>query len=706
MAESELHLDFETRSVLDLKLVGVGVYANHPLTDAWCFAWAFDDEPVELWWRDTPIPQRVIDHIRRRGKVSAFNASFEWHIWNFVLRRDDPSLPEMDYLSLDCTMARAVVMGLPRSLEVVAYALSQKTARMEKDLAGRRLMLQMAKPRFHGPQGLAWWDDYTRRERLGAYCKKDVEVERWAAGYLRPLTETHRRLWEMDFRMNHIRGVHIDVPLIRRAEEVTRLAVKDLCDELAEITGGRCASATQVQKFQAWLETQGHALPNMQKETLEAALEDDDLPPVVRRALEIRQSVGKTSVAKIPAFLRRTDAKQRMRGMLLFNGAGPGRWTGQGAQLHNLPRPTVSKSDVLYIVRVLRNAQMSAREKVDLLNAVYGATLPCVSEAIRGFIVARPGHRLHVRDFANIEGRCIARIAGEDWKIKAFQAFDDGTGPDLYRVAAAGIFGCRVEDIDDDLRNVGKVSELALGFAGGAPALTKMARKYGILLVDYMAVIRSSVSNKVISRAEWGWTKYGFRAGIEENAWMAAEMVKLAWRDRHPAIVALWDKLVEAAMAAIREPGVQFTYRDVTYQYGKIKGHGYLLCRLPSGRLLYYPHAQIKHQTTQWNTEDAYISYSSTDPVTKRWCHLALTKNIAAENVTQGDAFDFLADAMLRCEQAGFPSVLSVHDENIAEAPEGANDDLFGQLMAERPHWAKGMPLAVAGFVDRRYHKA
>ena len=703
---SELHIDFETRSVLDLKKVGVAMYARHPLTDAWCMAWAFDDEPVELWWINTPLPKRVVEHVANGGTVSAFNAAFEWHIWNFVLRREDPSLPVMNYQQLDCTMARSVVMGLPRSLEVLAYALSQKKSRMEKDLAGRRLMLQMARPRFHGPNGLAWWDDYTRRERLGLYCMKDVEVERWAATHLRPLTPAHRRLWELDFRMNHIRGVQIDSPLIRRAEEVTRMAVKDLCDELADITGQRVGSATQVDKFREWLADQGHPIPNLQKETVEAFLDDPDLPKHVRRALEIRQSVGKTSVAKIPAFLRRTDAKQRMHGMLLFNGAGPGRWTGQGAQLHNLPRPTVSTTDVQYIVRVLRNAQMSPREKVDLLDAVYGATLPCVSEAIRGFIVARPGHRLHVRDFANIEGRCIARIAGELWKIKAFQMFDDKLGPDLYKVAAAGIFGCTVEDIDDELRNVGKVSELALGFAGGAPALTKMATKYGVRLVDFTAVIRSSVSNKTISRAEWGWTAYGFRTGLAENVWMAAEMVKLAWRDRHPAIVKLWDSLLVAAMSAIREPGAMFTYRDVTYQFGKIKGHGYLLCRLPSGRLLYYPHAAIEHKATEWDENAAHIVFSTTDSNTHRWGRATLTKNIAAENVTQGDAFDFLADAMLRCEDAGFPSVLSVHDENIAEAPEGSDDDLFGQLMAQRPHWAKDMPLAVAGFHDRRYHKA
>lgn len=702
---SRLHIDFETRSTLDLKKVGVAIYANHPQTSVWCMAWAFDDEPVALWNREDKFPQRVIDHVKNGGVVAGFAVAFEWHIWNFVLHTLVPNLPPLDYRQLDCTQARAVVMGLPRSLDVVTYALSQKEYRMQKDMAGRRLMLQMAKPRFNGPKGLAWWDDADRRERLGLYCIQDVVAERWAEGHLRPLTAKHRLLWEMDFRMNYLRGVQIDVPLIRRAQEVVRVAVADLCGELLRLTGQRLGSATQVDKLKDWLAEHDCPLPNVQKETLEAVLEDDGLAPEVRRVLEIRQSIGKTSTAKIPAFLQRTDELQRMHGMLLFNGAGPGRWTGQGAQLHNLPRPTLKEKDVAMIVRVLRDPIRSAREKVDFLDAVYGATLPCVAEAIRGFIIARPGHRLFVRDFSNIEGRCIARIAGEDWKLRAFAEFDAGRGPDLYKVAAAGIFGCTVADIDDYLRQVGKVAELALGFAGGAPALSKMARKYGVQLVDYMAVIRGAVSNRVISKAEWGWDTFGFRAGIEQNAWMAAEMVKLAWRDRHPAIVELWDRLIEAAMSAIREPGVLFTYRDVAYQYGKIKGHNYLLCRLPSGRLLYYPHACIDHKTTQWKTEDAFIRFSSTNPITKKWESAALSKNIASENVTQADAFDFIADAMLRCEDAGFPPILSVHDENLSEAPDGADADLFHQLMSQRPAWAKEMPLAVAGFEDRRYRK-
>jgi DNA polymerase len=423
----------------------------------------------------------------------------------------------------------------------------------------------------------------------------------------------------MDFRLNYLRGVQIDVPLIRRAQEVVRVAIADLCKELVDITGDRLGNATQVDKLRGWLAEHGCPLPNVQKETLEAVLLQEDLTPEVRRVIEIRQSIGKTSTSKIPAFLRRTDELQRMHGMLLFNGAGPGRWTGSGAQLHNLPRPEEKARDVAYIVRVLRNAQMTPREKVDLLNAVFGATMPCIAEAIRGFIIAKPGHRLFVRDFANIEGRCIARIAGEEWKIQAFRAFDEGRGPDLYRVAAAGIFGCSPEDIDDHLRSVGKVSELALGFAGGAPALSKMARKYRIKLVDYQGVIRSSVSNRIIGKAEWGWDNFGFRAGLPQDAWMAAEMVKLAWRERHPAIVALWDKLLEAAMAAIREPGALFAYRSVAYQYGNIKGHNYLLCKLPSGRLLYYPHASIEYHATHWNDSEAYVRFMTTDPVTHRW---------------------------------------------------------------------------------------
>jgi len=335
---------------------------------------------------------------------------------------------------------------------------------------------------------------------------------------------------------------------------------------------------------------------------------------------------------------------------------------------------------------------------------VFGAVLPAMADAIRGFIIAKPRHKLFIRDFSNIEGRCIARIAGEQWKLDAFAAFDAGHGPDLYVLAVARAFGISIEDAKA-LRQLGKTMELSLGFAGGAPALHKQAKKYGINLSDYFAVVSESVSRSAVSKAEWGWTTFGFKTGIKERTWLTAEMLKLAWRETNPMIVQLWDKLDEAAICAVREPKKVFTYRAISFQLGQIKGIPYLMCQLPSGRLLYYPYATWTEQTTPWGAQKESVRFMGINPITRKWQSSHGRGGLWAENVTQGDAFCYIAAAMLRCEDAGFPPVLSVHDENVAEAPESADDEQYGRLMAQRPPWARGMPLAADGHSGPRYAK-
>jgi DNA polymerase len=706
MSEDRLHIDFESRSRLDLTKVGTVIYANEPSTSCWCFAWAFNHEKVALWEPGQPIPRRIIEHIASGGTVSGFSVQFEYHCWNIILPRQlGIELPPMTYQQLDCTQARAVVMGLPRNLDALAGALDQKHHRMQKDAAGRRLMLQMARPRYVGPDGsVTWWDDPDRRHRLGLYCMQDVEVERWSEHFLRPLTPTHRQYWEMDFRMNFIRGIQIDTHLVEQSRDLLELAAKGANKLLRKITGGKCTGIAQIQGLRDWLASEGVETPSLDKEHLQALLDSEHVEGKARAALQLRQDFGKASLAKIAQFIRRT-ADGRMHGLLLFNGAGPGRWTGQGAQLHNLPRPELEANFVEYVVQILRNTEYTAQNKYDLLEMVFGAVLPPMADAIRGFIVAKPKHKLFVRDFSNIEGRCIARMAGEQWKLDAFAAFDAGRGPDLYKLAVARAFGIPVEEVTDRLRQLGKTMELSLGYAGGSPALVKQARKYGINLADYYEVVSQSVSRAAVSKAEWGWSVFGFKTGIKERTWLTAEMLKLAWRETNPAIVAFWDKLDEAAICAVREPKKVFSYRGISFQLGKIKGIPYLMCQLPSGRLLYYPYATWTELTTPWGAQRESVRFMGINPNTHKWSSSHGRGGLWAENITQGDSFDFIAAAMLRCENAGFPPVLSVHDENVAEAPETADDALYGRLMAQRPPWARGMPLAVAGFSGPRYAK-
>lgn len=721
-----LHCDFETRATADLKKVGIALYARHPQTDVWCMAWAIDDEPVQVWYPGQRLPGRVAYHVANFGTVCAHNAAFEWHIWQFVCRTRY-NFPPLSYKQLDCTAARAAVMGLPRDL--AGLARDGLKMPVEKDDAGRRLMLQMMKPRktFGMDDGVSayrgdpllytinevgdkdcnyyvheWWADEDRIERLSAYCAQDVVVERAADKRLRPLTPSHRKTWLMDFELNYIRGVQIDMDLVLKAQAVVDVSIKQYDKDLKALTRGAVSGVTKVKDLTTWVRSRGVEIEGLGKDLVVEYLKLD-LPDDVRQALTLRQEAGKSSLGKLPTIVNRTNADGRTHDLLLFNGAGPGRWSGKGIQLHNLPRPSLKKGDVAYVIDVLKSDR-TAQAKADVLQLLYGSAPQAVSDSIRGMVIAAPGKTLFVRDFANIEGRCMARIAGEDWKLTAFADFDAGHGPDLYKVAIARIMGVRVEDVDDFLRQIGKVAELSLQYEGGVNAFVTMAKNYGVKIGEYFGVITSSADPDLVSRAEWGWEKYGHKMGLDERSWIAAEVVKLAWRAKHPAIVALWKGLVEAAVSAMRDRGTVYHYRDVAYQRGRIGGVTYLICKLPSGRLLYYPHAKLEVKKTSWGAERETVTYWGVDSVTRKWTQSSLYGGLAGENVCQADAYDFLVEAMHRTNEAGYPPVLSVHDENIAERS-GGDENEYHRLMAERPWWAPDMPLAVEGFMSERYRK-
>ena len=693
---SSLHLDFESRSAVDLKKTGVYVYAEDPTTDVWCAAYAVDDGPVELWTPDMPAPDAIFDAVVNGWPIVAHNANFEQALWHGVLA-PRYGWPTPENTQWRCTMAMALAMSLPGSLDNAAAALGLDT---RKDVKGYGIMMRMAKPRKVNADGsIVWWNEPDRLADLYAYCKQDVEVERQLEKRLMPLSPPELELWHLDQIING-RGTYVDEKLCLAAKAIVAQTQERLDAEMKRVTDynvGACSNAVQLA---LWVRAEGFPAESIAKDQIEVLLARDDLTPAVRRALELRREAAKASVAKIDSLLAGMQRDKRSRGLLQYHAASTGRWGGRRFQPQNIKRPKLKNVD-LAIEAVMHG-------DVDVIDMMYGEPLSVVGDCLRGMIRAAPGNVLMAADYANIEGRVLAWLAGEEWKLKAFRAFDSKTGPDLYRLAFSRAFGVPIDQVDAVMRQIGKVMELALGYQGGPGAFQTMARGYGIDIGESYDLVTERAGASIAAKALGGWESRGKGSGMAEHRWRAAEIVKLLWRDAHPEIVAFWWALDEAAIEAVQNPGLVITCGKVRMV---VKG-SFLWLRLPSGRALCYPYPKLVMKDMPWEDGEGkparrqVFSYKGVDSYTRKWGDCYAYGGLWAENVTQAVARDLMADGVKRLEAAGYPVILTVHDEIVSEVPAGFGSvDEFCALMTELPAWAAGCPVAAEGFSADRYRK-
>jgi DNA polymerase len=653
----EIHIDLETRSAADLKKTGLYVYAEHPTTDVWCACWCIDDGPIHTWLPGDPFPSDLGVALFDGAVIVAHNAGFEHALWTHVLA-PRYGWPDVPFDAFRCTAAMAAAMALPRDLAGAAIAMGLEE---QKDMSGKRLMMQMAKPRRIENGVPVWWDVPAKLERLIDYCKQDVEVERALTKKLRPLSEAEHAIWQLDHKIN-TRGVKVDIPSVKKADALVKAALDELNREIAARTQQRVTAASQAARLTEWLREHGVDVESVDKAAIKSALLQE-MTPNVRRVLEIRQQAAKSSTAKLEAFRGRTSPDGRMRENLMYHGAATGRWSGKGAQLQNLPRPGLENSVIEQAFGVLGQPAAFA-----LLCEMHDSpALSTIADCLRGMVAAEAGMELVAADFANIEGRVLAWLAGEEQKLDAFRRFDAGTGPDLYKLAAGAIYRCDVADVSKEQRQIGKVSELALGYQGGKGAFISMAALYGI--------------------------------EVDEDR---AEEIKLAWRAANPNIVQFWYDLDDAAMAAVSRPGQVCKVGPVQYA---VKG-GIMWCKLPSGRLLSYVDPKIREVETPWGATRETVTYMGVNSVTRRWERQKGYGGLFCENITQAVARDIMADAMLRVEQRGWPVVLTVHDEIVSEVPAGSvSAERYARTLSVLPAWAEGLPVAAEGVVSKRYRK-
>lgn len=736
----KLTIDFETRSAVDLKSCGAWLYSEDETTSIICLALKVDDQAPrifvsqDLFWVMAQAGLQVASTLPLISKpeveklvaqadiIEAHNAEFETAMWLNCLTPKYGFAP-LPLEKLRCSLSKASYHSLPRGLGDLCKVLNVE---IQKDSEGHKLMLKLCRPkrliraeleplaaeygtdwktlkamqgelyerlakgfqRFDWPYGgvgpakprvpwdalLHWHEDPNEILRVCQYCLTDVEAEHAASEAIADLPERELRAWQLDQRIN-ARGLGTDPALVEGALALIEEYSSRLLDELATITNGEVQTPKQTAKYleriNANLPEEKH-LANIQAATVQAALTDEEIQGEARRLLEIRKALGLSSTAKYEAMKDRASKDGRIRGSLLYHGASTGRWSGRGIQPQNLPRGKIK--DVKLAVELMRDAEL------DMVIDMWPNPMVVASSCVRGVFVPAPGHEYTCADYSNIEGRVVAWLAGEEWKLQAFRDYDTiiGTdergkpirkGHDLYKLAYAKSFGIPVEAVTDDQRQIGNVEELSLGFQGGEGAFGGMAKNYGVNLPTN--VIKDTIAG---------------------------------WRQAHPMVCALWYGLDEASILAVCHPEKAFGYRGLAYKMSRCGR--FLLCKLPSGRLLHYPFPQMEPAEMPWGEVKSVVTYYGVDSTTGKWVKSKLYGGLATENATQAMARDIMLEGMFAAEAAGYPTVLTVHDELLAEHPTGFGSvDHFCELISTNPPWSAGLPIAAAGWRGDRYRK-
>jgi DNA polymerase bacteriophage-type len=643
-----LFRDYETRSALDLSDVGAWRYSTDSSTDIWCCAFAIDDGEIKLWTPGYPVPKEFVEAARNPDwLVTAFNDQFERYVEQHILgpRYGFPTVPTERHR---CLQASAAAHALPASLKGVAEALKLGE---QKDDAGRRTMLAMAKPRkprqTEDPAGVYWFDDPERRETLYTYCKQDVATERELYRRIGFLSKPEQALWILDQIIND-RGIHLDQALIKAAIKITEQAQTELNAELAEISSGKVQSVHQHAALLAWLVNDGGCkVDAVDKTTLKRALTRKDLDSKCRRVIELRLEGGQTASSKFDTMLNWIGSDNRARGCFKYHGASTGRWTSHGIQVQNMKRPDVEDVDAA-IAAVATGDLVQMRER-------HPQPLSVVGDTSRAMITAAPGHRFIAADFSGIESRVTAFLSGQQSKLNQWRKFDQ-TGAledDPYYV-----LGLKLGIAPENARAIGKTADLAFGFNGGKGAWLKMAPD------------DSSTEEQIEQR-------------------------KNAWRAAHPYTVELWRALDRAAVKAVQKPCETVKLNRLAWKHLSFKSDGlFLRMTLPSGRSLAYPEPSIKTN----ERDNPIVSFLEVDGRNQwgdcRHGHGAWP-GLWIENAVQAVARDLLAAAMGRLEAAGYQIVLHVHDEIVAEVPEGfGSTEEFLRIITKVPAWATGLPIA------------
>jgi len=649
-----LSIDIETYSSVDLKTCGVYRYVEAPDFEILLFAYAYDDEPVQVvdLTAFEELPEKVLRDLTNPAVIkTAFNANFE----RVCIAKHFGI--ECDPRQWRCTAVWASALGLPGNLEGVAEVLRLEA---QKDARGESLIKYFSVPckptKANGDRTRNYPEHAPEKwQQFIEYNRQDVVVEREIRRRLErfPIPAHEWELWALDQEIND-RGVRLDPELVRQAIACDAQYEERLMQEARELTG--LENPNSVTQLKEWLAENGvDASEGLNKEQMPVLLEqapDEE----TRRVLELRQEMAKTSVDKYDAMERSMCADERARGLLQFCGAGrTWRWAGRLIQVQNLPQNKIE--DLALARETLRSGDF------EMLELLFGPPPFVLSQLIRTAFIPSEGCRFIVSDFSAIEARVVAWLADEHWVLDVFR----GHGK-IYEATAANMFGVPIETIvkghpNYELRQKGKVAVLACGYQGGPNALIAMG---------------------------------ALKSGIPEDE--LPGLVK-QWREANPNIVRLWYDAEEAAIRAVREKTTVPLKHGVRYRYAP----GYLFADLPSGRSLAYKNPRIKPDP---NFGKDGLVFDGMDQVKKKWMSHRTYGGRLVENLVQAIARDCLAVALTRLAAEGYKIVMHVHDEVVLDVPHGFGSvEHVTEIMSQPIEWAPGLPLAAAGFECEFYQK-
>lgn len=653
-----LSIDIETFSSVDIKKSGLYKYCQSPDFQILLFAYAYDNDPVTVidLAQGEKLPVDVFYALSNPEVIKhAYNAAFEWYCLNKFYKAP------LDQWR--CTMLHGLYCGYTAGLAATAIALGLPEDKRKMGIGNSliRTFCIPCKPTskngqrtrtmpHHEPEKWQIFKDYNRQDVV-----TEMEIERRLSSF--PVPEKEQRLWVLDQWINSY-GVSVDPDLIDGALFCDQVITEELMAEAIQLSG--LQNPKSVKQLSEWLtkETE-EEIADLRKETVSKLIETTE-QETVKRVLELRQELTKTSIKKYNAMQEAMGTDGRVRGLLQFYGANrTGRWAGRLVQVQNLPR---NHMETLSLARDLVKAK-----KIDALRLIYGNVPDTLSQLIRTAFIPSPGHIYLIADFSAIEARVIAWLAGEEWRLDVFR-----THGKIYEASASAMFGVPVEKIvkgnpEYDLRQKGKIAELALGYQGAAGALISMgALNMGLTEDELPDIVRR-------------------------------------WRSANRRIVDLWYGLENTALQVMKT-GQAAGIRGLIFAHeGDYKNQqDFLTITLPSGRKLFYarPFIQVNDKGRE------ALHYRGMDQKTKKWEVIPTYGGKLAENVTQAIARDCLAESLLRLADAGYQTVMHIHDEVVLDVPEAQADlDRVIEIMGQPMPWAPGLLTPADGFSTYYYKK-
>ena len=639
-----LSIDIETFSDIDIQKAGAYRYAQSEQFRIMLFAYSFDGEEVQVIDLENgeEIPHFILTALQDKEVIKhAYNAAFEW----YCLNRAGIKTPLDQW---QCTMVHAMYLSLPAGLANTGEALGIPEDKKKSAIGKQLIRYFCVKP--YKPDAVKWkaFKEYNRQDVVS-----EMEIESRLSGF--PVPEIEWERWRQDIAMNAY-GVKVDTELVNGAIKIQERCEEELLTEAIRLT--QLENPNSPTQLLNWVNAQGYPLENTQKATIESALKED-LPLKVRRVLEIRQQLGKTSVKKYEAMTNTIGEGNRVRGISQFYGASKtGRFSGRLVQMQNLPRN--------YLEPLAETRECVKRQDYETLKLLFDSIPDTLSQLIRTAFIPSTGNQFVVADFSAIEARVIAWLAKETWVQEVF-----ATHGKIYEATASQMFHVPIEKISKGnpeyaLRQKGKVATLALGYQGGTNALISMG---------------------------------ALKMGLSEDE--LPEIVT-RWRAANQRIVALWSSVGSYALRTVRD-GRARQVNDLIFRMEQDLKNGlrFLTIELPSKRKLFYCKPYIG--LNQFGSESLY--FYTQNQTTKKWEESSTFGGKLVENIVQGIARDCLCETLDRITSKGYKIVFHVHDEVIVDAGMDLTVEELCSIMAEPIPWAKGLILKGAGFSGQFYQK-